>query len=58
LIFYIVHAVQWGYGAVTMGSTWSFLKLAEHTISVDAPAYFIENLGKILGILWHTVHHT
>ena len=52
------NAVHWVYGAVTTGSAWNFLKLAEHTICVDAHEYSIENPGKILGILWHMVNHT
>jgi hypothetical protein len=52
------NAIPWVYGAVTKGSAWNFLKLAEHTISVDAHEYSIENPGKILGILWHMVNHT
>jgi hypothetical protein len=52
------NAIQWMYGAVTTGSAWNFLKLAERTVSVDAHEYSIENPGKILGILWHMVNHT
>ena len=51
------NTIQWVYGAVTTGSAWNFLKLAEHTISVDAHEYSIENPGKILGILWHMVNN-
>ena len=52
------NAIPWVYGAVTTGSAWNFLKLAERIVSVDAHEYSIENPGKILGILWHMVNHT
>jgi hypothetical protein len=51
------NTIQWVYGAVTTGSAWNFLKLAEHTVYVDAHEYSIENPGKILGILLHMVNN-
>ena len=39
------------YGVVTTGSVWQFLKLTEQRIEVDLDEYFINNVGKILGIL-------
>ncbi len=43
------------YGCVTTGSTWKFLKLEETTIFVDPSEYYIDQAGKILGILIHIV---
>ncbi|MFB8787515.1 MAG: hypothetical protein U7123_01360 [Potamolinea sp.] len=43
--------VQAIYGTVTTGSIWKFLKLQEKTIEIDLGEYFLNNLGKILGIL-------
>lgn len=43
------------YGLVTTGSLWQFLKLEEGTIHVDRTAYFLDQVGKILGILLHCV---
>jgi hypothetical protein len=39
------------YGAVTTGDIWKFLKLEGKTVYVDKPLYYIESIGKILGIL-------
>lgn len=38
-------------GAVTTGSSWKFMQLQEQTIEVDLNEYFINQVGKILGIL-------
>ncbi|BDA69546.1 hypothetical protein RIVM261_061550 [Rivularia sp. IAM M-261] len=38
-------------GAVTTGSSWKFMRLQEQTIEVDLNEYFINQVGKILGIL-------
>lgn len=43
--------VQTIYGTVTTGSIWKFLKLQEKTIEIDLGEYFLNNVGKILGIL-------
>lgn len=39
------------YGTVTSGNIWRFLKLNKQTVHIDLQDYYIENLGKILGIL-------
>ena len=39
------------YGAVTTGDEWKFLKLAEDTVFIDKPYYYISGIGKIMGIL-------
>jgi hypothetical protein len=38
-------------GAVTTGSSWKFMQLKETTIEVDLNEYFLNEVGKILGIL-------
>jgi hypothetical protein len=38
-------------GAVTTGSSWKFMRLEEQTIEVDLNEYFLNQIGKILGIL-------
>ncbi len=39
------------YGVVTTGSVWKFMRLMEQRIEVDLDEYFIQDIGKILGIL-------
>ncbi|MBV6627506.1 MAG: hypothetical protein KI793_32060 [Rivularia sp. (in: Bacteria)] len=39
------------YGVVTTGTSWLFLKLKEKTVYIDNQEYYINNLGKIMGIL-------
>ena len=39
------------YGVVTTGDRWKFLELDGATARIDAADYYIENVGKILGIL-------
>ena len=39
------------YGAVTTGDEWKFLKLAEDTVFIDKPSYYISSIGKIMGVL-------
>ena len=39
------------YGVVTTGSNWKFMKLVDKTIEIDLNEYFLNNVGKILGIL-------
>jgi hypothetical protein len=39
------------YGVVTTGSVWKFMKLIEQRIEVDLDEYFIQDIGKIFGIL-------
>jgi hypothetical protein len=43
------------YGVVSTGSNWRFLTLEERTVLIDLPEYFINQIGKILGILLHLV---
>ena len=38
------------YGAVTTGSIWKFMKLEGQVIEIDLNEYFLNNVGKILGI--------
>jgi hypothetical protein len=46
------------YGAVTSGSVWKFLQLADNTVYIDLEEYHINNVGKILGILMHMAKGT
>jgi|HubBroStandDraft_6_1064221.scaffolds.fasta_scaffold1973118_2 hypothetical protein len=39
------------YGAVTSGTAWQFLRLADSTLSVDLDEYGVHEVGRILGIL-------
>ena len=39
------------YGVVTTGNIWKFLQLEEGVVYIDLQEYYIENPGKILGIL-------
>ncbi|MBH8561951.1 hypothetical protein I8748_07155 [Nostoc sp. CENA67] len=39
------------FGAVTTGSNWKFMQLTGTTIEVDLNEYFLNQVGKILGIL-------
>ncbi len=39
------------YGTVTTGEIWKFLKLEEQTVRIDLLDYFLNDVGKILGIL-------
>lgn len=41
------------YGAVTTGDRWKFLELAGTTARIDSEDYYLESLGKIMGILLH-----
>ncbi|MEM8641785.1 MAG: hypothetical protein AAGG51_23655 [Cyanobacteria bacterium P01_G01_bin.54] len=43
------------YGIVTTGSIWKFLKLEGTTLYIDIKEYYIEQLGKIMGILRHII---
>ena len=40
------------YGAVTTGSSWKFLQLREQTVTIDSVEYFIDNIRKIMAILF------
>jgi len=39
------------YGVVTTGSAWKFLQLRETEVTVDIHEYYINDLGRIMGIL-------
>ena len=39
------------YGIVTTGSSWKFIKLQENVVTIDLKEYFINNIGKVMGIL-------
>lgn len=39
------------YGGVTTGTNWKFMKLTNQTVEIDPNEYFLNNVGKILGIL-------
>ncbi len=45
------------YGAVTSGNNWKFLKLHEKSAFIDIDEYYINDPGKILGILLNMVEH-
>ena len=38
-------------GVVTTGSSWKFMRLEGRTIEVDLNEYFLNQVGKLLGIL-------
>lgn len=39
------------YGCVSSGTNWRFLKLEGTRLSIDRPEYYLDNAGKIVGIL-------
>ena len=39
------------YGCVSSGTNWRFLKLEETRLHIDRPEYYLDNAGKIVGIL-------
>ena len=43
------------WGVVTTGSAWKFLRLENTTVTLDLKEYYIDNIGKILGVLRHVV---
>lgn len=43
------------YGIVTTGSIWKFLKLNQTTLYIDVKEYYLEQLGKIMGIMLHII---
>jgi hypothetical protein len=45
------------FGAVTTGNNWKFLSLQGTTVLIDRADYYIDRVGKILGILLHMVGH-
>lgn len=49
------NAIPSVYGVITTGSIWQFLQLQNTVVSVDLTEYFLNDVGKILGILKHCV---
>lgn len=43
------------YGVVTIGTIWRFLKLTGQTVEIDLSEYYIKDIQKILGILYHAI---
>ena len=43
------------FGVITTGSAWKFLRLQQAVVTLDIKEYYIDNAGKILGILTHIV---
>jgi hypothetical protein len=41
------------YGAVTSGTNWQFLTLQGTQVNLDTTEYFISNVEKLIGILYH-----
>ncbi|MEL6552590.1 MAG: hypothetical protein AAFQ63_03890 [Cyanobacteria bacterium J06621_11] len=41
------------YGVITTGSNWKFLRLQGNIVEVDFDEYYLNDVGKILGILHH-----
>ncbi|HYW18532.1 MAG TPA: hypothetical protein VE956_04320 [Nodularia sp. (in: cyanobacteria)] len=47
--------IQTIYGTVTTGTNWKFLKLINQVVEIDLSEYYINDIGKILGILSNIV---
>lgn len=45
------------FGVVTTGSAWKFLRLVGTTVTIDLKEYYIDNLGKLVGVLTHIIQH-
>ena len=45
------------FGVITTGSAWKFLRLQQAVITLDLKEYYIDNAGKILGILTQIVQN-
>ncbi|BAZ82937.1 hypothetical protein [Sphaerospermopsis kisseleviana] len=43
------------YGVVTTGEIWKFLKLSGERVQIDLAEYFLNDVGKIMGILTSAV---
>ena len=41
------------FGVVTTGSAWKFLQLEQAVLTLDLKEYYIDNAGKIVGVLKH-----
>ncbi len=46
-------AVPAVFGVVTTGSAWKFMRLEDTVVTLDLKEYYIDNLGKVLGVLRH-----
>lgn len=42
-------------GVITSGTNWKFLKLEGQTVFIDLKEYYLENIGKLLGILANSI---
>ena len=49
------NAIPSVYGVITTGSIWQFLRLQDTVVEIDLTEYFLNDVGKILGILKHCV---
>jgi hypothetical protein len=45
------------FGVVTTGSAWKFLRLQQTVITLDVKEHYIDNAGRMLGILAHVVQN-
>jgi hypothetical protein len=43
------------YGAITTGDIWKFMKLENSDLFIDLNNYYIQEIGKILGILYQGI---
>lgn len=46
------------YGVITTGSIWKFLRLKGTVVEADLDEYYLNDIGKLLGILRHCVSST
>jgi hypothetical protein len=44
-------------GVVTTGSAWKFLRLEGTTVTLDLKEYYIDNLGKLIGVLMYIIQN-
>jgi hypothetical protein len=51
------NSIQAVFGVVTTGSAWKFLRLEGSALTLDLKEYYIDNVGKILGVLASIVQH-
>lgn len=45
------------FGVITTGSAWKFLRLQQDVLTLDVKEYYIDNAGKILGVLTDMVQN-
>ena len=43
------------YGVITTGSIWKFLRLQDNIVDADLDEYYLNDVGKLLGILRYCV---